>query len=211
MDNSESRSFSAPLSSASGRLVFRRGAANLDLNSSAEIQGLYTADFSEPIPDVKVIGNTVEVTYRHNMSDWLKGWWAKDRTAARVSLTRSIPWQIEFRGGLSHLNADLSALNLQSFAFIGGASNVEVLLPKVNGALPVSITGGASHIKLVHPAEVGVKLHVVGGAAKITLGEQYIGAIGGEIILQTPGYKEASGHIDVSIKGGVSDVAVASA
>jgi hypothetical protein len=211
MDTTESRSFSAPLSSASGRLVFRRGAANLTLNSSGELQGLYTADFSEPIPEVKVVGNNVEVTYRPNMSDWLKGWWAKDRTAAKVTLNRTIPWQIEFKGGLSHLSADLKEMNLQSFAIIGGASNVEVLLPNVSGALPVSITGGASHIKFVHPADVGVKLHIVGGAAKVTLGEQYLGAIGGEIILQTPGYKEASGHIELAIRGGVSDVTIATA
>ncbi|HEY3295183.1 MAG TPA: hypothetical protein VGL38_07075 [bacterium] len=209
MDAAESRSFSAPMSSASGRLVFKRGAANVTVLSETGMDDLYKAEFTEPIPDVKAIGNNVEVTYRVAMSDWLKGWWLKDRTAARIVLNRAIPWQIETKGGVSHLRGDFAEMNIQAISIVGGASDVEMLLPRVTGALPVSITGGASHVKLIHPLDVGVKLHIVGGAAKVTLGEQYLGALAGEIILQTPGYKESAGHIDVTIKGGVSDVNIA--
>jgi hypothetical protein len=145
------------------------------------------------------------------MADWLKGWWKKDHTAAKLVLNRSIPWQIESKGGLSHLRADLTGMDIQTLSIVGGASDVEILLPRVSGVLPVTITGGASHVKLIHPIDVGVKLHIVGGAAKVTLGEQYLGAMGGEIILQTPGYKDSDGHIDVAIKGGVSDVSIVTA
>jgi hypothetical protein len=102
-------------------------------------------------------------------------------------------------------------MTIQTLSIVGGASDVEILLPRVTTVLPVAITGGASHVKLIHPLDVGVKLHIVGGAAKVTLGEQYLGAMGGEIILQTPGYKESGGHIDVTIKGGVSDVSIVTA
>ncbi len=211
MDAAETRSFSSPLSTASGRLVFRRGAANATVTSDAALQELYQAEFTEPIPEIRALGNNVEITYRVAMADWLKGWWLKDRTAARIVLNRSIPWQIEVKGGLSHFRADLTEMSIHALSIIGGASDVEIMLPRVNGALPISITGGASHVRLIHPIDIGAKLHIVGGAAKVTLGEQYLGAIAGEIILQSPGYKETGGHIDISLKGGVSDLAVTNA
>ena len=211
MDTTDTKAFSSPLSSASGRLVFRRGAANVTVRSETGMEELYRAEFTEPIPEVKVIGNNIEITYHIAMSDWLKGWWMKDRHAAKVVLNRSIPWQFESKGGLSHMRADFSDMDLQSLSIVGGASDVEIILPRVTTVLPVTITGGASHVKLIHPPDVGVKLHVVGGAAKVTLGEQYLGALAGEIILQTPGYKESTGHIEVAIKGGVSDVSIATA
>jgi len=211
MDASDTRSFSAPLSGASGRLVFRRGAANVTIVSDAGLSELFKAEFSEPVPEVKTIGNSVEITYRVAMADWLKGWWMKDRHVAKIALNRTVPWQIECKGGLSHFHANLMEMEIQSFSIVGGASEVELMLPHVSGSVPVTITGGASHVKLIHPADVGVKLHIVGGAAKVTLGEQYLGALGGEIILQTPSYKESSARVDISIKGGVSDVNVVSA
>jgi hypothetical protein len=212
MADTETKSFSAPLNSTSGELSFRRGAANVTIQSDDALGELYTAEFTEMIPDVKVVGNSIEVTYRFSsMSDLLKGWWFKDRTSAKITLNRRIAWQIVFKGGLSHLRADLSDMNIQSVAVIGGASDIELTLPKTETALPVTVTGGASHITLIHPADVGVKLHIVGGAAKVELGEQYLGAMGGEIILQTPGYKESAGHIEFNVKGGVSDVHIKSA
>jgi hypothetical protein len=208
----QSQTFTAPLSSTSGRLVFRRGAANLILMSEPGLAELYKAEFSEPVPEIVVVGNNIDVTYRLNMSDWLKGWWFnKDRMAAKFMLNPTIGWQIEFKGGLSHLRADLTGMDIQAISVIGGASDVEFILPQVATVLPVTITGGASHVKLIHPAETGVKLHIVGGAAKVELGEQYLGAMGGEIILQTPGYKDSAGRIDLEVKGGVSDVKVQSA
>ena len=49
--------------------------------------------------------------------------------ARREVLNLAIPWQIEFHGGLSRLDADLSVLELGSFEVTGGASGVAVTSP----------------------------------------------------------------------------------
>src|SRR5829696_4312203 len=171
--------FSAPLGAASsGRLQFVRGAANVVLRVDSSIDDLYRARF-----------------------DWR-------RRTAEVTLNPAIPWQIEFHGGLSRLDADLSALRVGSFEVTGGASGVAVTLPRPSGTVSVRVTGGASDVTIHRPEGVAARIRVGRGVSELAFDEQRFGAIGGETRLQTPGYGGAADRYDVEVAGGASKLSV---
>jgi hypothetical protein len=204
------RDFAAPLAGVTrGRLVFERGAANVTLGVQRALEDLCRAHFEGPMPDVRAQGGTVAIRYRYfSFFDWLRYAVLWDAQAADVTLNGSVPWDIEIRGGASRLGADLRELALRSLEIRGGASRVDVSLPMPEGAVPIRIGGGASHVTLLHPPEVGVRLRVGGGASSLTLDDQHIGAIGGGLRLETPGYAGAAARYDVEVGGGVSHLSV---
>jgi hypothetical protein len=200
----ELKDYSAPLSSIMyGNLQFVRGAANVTLRANSSMGDLYRARFNGLLPGVYAQDGAVTVRYPRTFHpfDWRK-------RAAEVVLNGSIPWQIEFRGGLSGLDADLSVLRLGSFEIIGGASGVAVTLPRPSGTVSVRVSGGASDVTIHRPAGVAARVRVGRGASKLTFDDQHVGAIGGETHLQTPDYEGAADCYDMKVSGGASKLAV---
>jgi hypothetical protein len=200
----EVKDYTAPLGSIMyGHLQFVRGAANVTLRVDSSMGDLYSARFDGPLPEVHAQDGTVTVRYPRTFHpfDWRK-------RAAEVALNGSIPWQIEFRGGLSGLDADLSVLGLGSFEIIGGASRVAVTFPRPSGTVSVRVSGGASDVTIHRPAGVAAQVRVGRGASKLTFDDQHFGAIGGETRLQTPDYEGAADRYDIEVSGGASKLTV---
>jgi hypothetical protein len=203
--NKEKREHAAPLGSAkSARLEFVRGAANVTLHVGSGMEDLYRARFDGPVPDVGAEGGAVIVKYTWTLHpfDWR-------RRGADIALNSQVPWRITVRGGgVSRLDADLGGLRLDSFEVEGGASRVELMLPDPSGAVPIRIDGGASNVSVRRPEGVAARLHVGGGASKLALDGQRLGAIGGETRLESPGYANATDRYEIIITGGANNVAV---
>jgi hypothetical protein len=202
--NKERREHAAPLGSAkSGRLEFVSGAANVTIHVGSGMEDLYRARFDGPVPEVGAEGGAVTVKYTWTLHpfDWR-------RRGADIALNAQVPWRITVRGGVSRLDADLSALRLDSFELEGGASRVELTLPDPSGAVPIRIDGGASNVTVRRPEGVAARLHVGGGASKLALDGQRLGAIGGETRLESQGYTGATDRYEIIITGGANNVAV---
>jgi hypothetical protein len=202
--NKEKRQHTAPLGSAkSARLEFVRGAANVTLHVGSGMEDLYHARFDGPVPDVGAEGGavTVEYTWALHPFDW-RG------RGPDIALNAQVPWRITVRGGVSRLDADLGGLRLDSFNVEGGASRVELTLPDPSGAVPIRIDGGASNVTVLRPEGVVARVDVGGGASKLALDGQRLGAIGGETRLESPGYAGATDRYEIFITGGANNVAV---
>src|SRR5947208_3069578 len=107
MNNVEVRDYSAPLASVTaGRLEFRRGAARVEIEAGPG-DDLYRAQFEGRVPEVRVRGGTISVQYHHAgfATAFL---FHGGRERAHFTLNESVSWELEFRGGLSELMADLS-------------------------------------------------------------------------------------------------------
>jgi hypothetical protein len=168
------------------------------------MEDLYRARFDGPVPDVGAEGGAVIVKYTWTLHpfDWR-------RRGADIALNSQVPWRITVRGGgVSRLDADLGGLRLDSFEVEGGASRVELMLPDPSGAVPIRIDGGASNVSVRRPEGVAARLHVGGGASKLALDGQRLGAIGGETRLESPGYANATDRYEIIITGGANNVAV---
>ena len=186
-----------------GRLQFSRGAANVVLRAGSSMGDLYRTRFDGPPPEVHARNGAVTIRYPRTFHpfDWRK------RTA-EVTLNPAIPWQIEFHGGLSTLDADLSVLELGSFEVTGGASGVAVTLPRPSGTVSVRVSGGASDVSIHRPEGVAARIRVGRGVSKLAFDEQRFGAIGGETRLQTNDYDGATDRYDVEVTGGASKLSI---
>jgi DNA-binding MarR family transcriptional regulator len=196
--------FSAPLGALkSARLRFTSGVSRATLRADARMELLYLARFEGRAPTVKEEGGTVIIQYpRFSLLDWRK-------LAADVTLNGSIPWRLELKGGVSRLEAELSALRLESLELLGGASDVVITLPRPSGTVPIRLTGGASQITFQLPAGVAARLQVKGGVSKLAFESQRLGAVGGHTSLESTDYKSAVDRFDIEVTGGASNLTIA--
>lgn len=202
--NDARNDFVAPLGAATtGRLEFVRGAYNLTIHPDASTADLYCASFEGTAPDVRVEDGTVRVEYSRtwNPLDWR-------RHSADIALNAAVPWGVEVRGGASEIKADLSGLRLESFEIDGGAHNVELTLPEPSGSVSIRIEGGANILSVRRPGGVATRVHVENGASKLALDNQRLGAVGGEVSLESHDYAGATNRYEVVVTGGANNVSV---
>jgi hypothetical protein len=169
-----------------GWLEFVRGASNVSIAADPSLTDLYGAQFGGPIPAVSRVGSDVLIEYPRFM---LFGW---TRARARIALNPVVPWRIDLLG----------------FELVGGISQAELWLPQPHGTVFIHVSGGVSHLRVHRPARVAARIQIGGGASKLGLDRQYLGAIGGPIELETPDYATAVDRYELDIRGGASRVTV---
>jgi len=189
----------APLGSVDvAHLVFTRGAAHLTIRVDGSMEDLYRARFEGKVPDVRVDGGTVVVTYRMSIRP----------TRGEIILSGRVPWVIEGAFGMSDVLADLEHLDLRSLEISGGASAVEVRLPRPKEPTRVRIGGGASNVELIRPAGVPVRVLVGSGVSNLAIDDFRVGSAGGKTDWRSPDYDQVEGRYDVEIGVGASKVAI---
>jgi len=189
----------APLGSVDvAHLVFTRGAAHLTIRVDGSMEDLYRARFEGKVPDVRVDGGTVAVTYRMSIRP----------TRGEIILSGRVPWVIEGAFGMSDVVADLEDLDLRSLEISGGASGIEVRLPRPKEPTRVRIGGGASNVELIRPAGVPVRVLIGSGVSDLAIDDFRVGAAGGKTDWRTPDYDQVEGRYNVEIGAGASEVTI---
>ena len=200
--------FAAPLGSLrSGHLLFVSSASNLTIHADPSMEDLYRARFEAQVPIVRVKGGKVSIVYARSprfgqLDSWLE-------RPAEVTLNASVTWHIESRGSTSRLTANLCRLRLGSIKLACGASRTEIMLPRPSSTVSVHILGGASNVTIHRPEGVAARAHVVGGATNLTFDEKHLGAIGGDVNLQSPDYDDAANRYDIEVTGGANNLTIA--
>lgn len=202
---------SAPLDSAtSGRFVFTAGATRVTLRDEPALAKLYRARFVHGAPGVHL---EQEAAGQHKVTIhyWHRS--LADRPAigceplAAITLNGSIPWEIEFHGGVSHLHADLREVPLRSLD-LSDSSGVRVDLPQPTGKVYLSVNGSASDVTILRPVQSALRVQIGGSASQVQIDDQYVGAVANGLHWQTPGYEAAPDRYDIRFAGGVSNVAI---
>jgi hypothetical protein len=83
-----------------------------------------------------------------------------------------------------------------------------VRLPRPAGIVPVTVHGGASHLRIHRPAGVPVRLHVGHGVADLRFDQQQWGAVGGELRLATPEDTQAADRYEIEIGSGAAHLEI---
>ncbi len=143
---------------------------------------------------------------RHSIRSWAKELIEGEETAAMIELSGVVPWRIEVDGGVSRLSADLNDLQLAALRVGGGASRVELMLPRPEGVVSVRIGGGASHLTIHRPQGAAARLRVQDGASRLALDEPRSAAIGGEVRWQSSDFAAATDRYEIEVAGGASDL-----
>jgi hypothetical protein len=162
-----------------------------------------------PPPELRVVGAEVRLSWpTRSLTDWLCAVFADHPGGLEVVLHPAVAWELVLRGGLSTLEAELSAGTVTRIDVSGGCSDVEIELPKPLQTVPIRISGGASQLRLRRPADVGVSVAVSGGIASLRLDDRTFEAIGGSARLETAGHDRESPGYDVVVSGGAANVEV---
>jgi hypothetical protein len=132
----------------------------------------------------------------------------RDERANELLLNRSIPWEVEIRGGASNLAADFGELKLGSLEIKGGANQVELTLPPPSGTIPLRLLGGAEGLTICRPKGVAARVRVSRGVSGLVFDEQTHDTVGGETSLQSPDYDDAADRYDIEVSGGVSGLTI---
>ena len=199
--------FAAPLGPLSyGHLLFVSGASNVTIRADPSMEDLYRARFEGQAPFVKVQGGTVSIVYARFPRFGQRDFWLE--RPAEVALNASITWHIEVRGNISRLTADLREVRLGSINLAGGASRIEIMLPRPSGTVSVRIFGGASNVTIYRPEGVAARIHAGGGATNLSFDEEHFGAIGGDVNLRGPDYGDATNRYDIEVMGGANNLTI---
>jgi DNA-binding MarR family transcriptional regulator len=185
-----------------GHLRFPAGATRLDLRGE-EMKDLYRARFEGRRP-VVTQGASGEFTIQYKGFSWFLA----RNVAAQVSLTTAVPWSIEIRRGVTHLNADLRQLRLTSVDITGGVTESELFLPAPRGTATLRVSGGASRLVVRRPRGTAAQIAIRGGASNLVFDAQRLGAVGGATRLTTPGWDAANDRWAIELTGGSSDFSV---
>ena len=199
--------FSAPLGTVkSSRLVFASEASGLHLTSDPTMSYLYQAYFRRTVPRIWLRENIVTVEYgRAPRVDKMAG---HNNPLAEISMNGLIPWEIEFRHGVSFLNAELATVQLSALDILGGANQIRLLLSKPSDTTFIYISGGIRQGVIQIPPDTACRVLIRGGATHMRFEDQRIEADGGETNLETPNFEDTTQRYDICIAGGVSGFSI---
>lgn len=202
-----SAEFSAPLGAArSGRLICTSGASNLTLRGDPDLGSLlYRGRFARHLPSVRVQEGVITVQYR---TVPLVGWlgYARQEPVADISLNPALPWELEFRGGVSALDADLRGLRLVALD-LSSTSAAQIYLPAPDAVAYIQLAGSASDLTFYRPAGVAVRFDLDHSASHLVLDGRRFGTVSGGMHWQSQD-DPASPRYEIRITGSVSNLVI---
>jgi len=126
-----------------------------------------------------------------------------------VTLNAAVLWDLRVAGGAELSTIDLSAGRVGGVDLTGGASRINLTLPKPDGTLSVRMSGGVSLFDVRTTGQVPVRVRVGSGAGQVTLdGLLHSGVAAGQTF--TPDrWGETVDRVDVDASAGMSAMTVA--
>src|SRR5688572_2860958 len=161
-----------------------------------------------PRPRIRLAAGEIALTWRVSFGDWLRDVFTAGVDDLAIVLHPAVEWTVAIRGGLSHVECDLSAGTVAQMDVAGGCSHVRFDLPLPTAIVPIRIAGGASRVGLRRPAEAGVTVGVAGGISMLQLDDRGFDAIGGAARLDAGNVGGGTPHYELSVSGGASDLAI---
>lgn len=202
-------SLSAPRKSTGRiRLEVKSGISNFVIGADPSISDLFQARFIGLLPKVSISKDIVNINYRLSLSEWFAHTLLSKKQIADMHLNVSVPWDINLCGGVVNMRAELTSVKLQSLLVSGGISQTDILLPHPFGTVPIQILGGVNRLNLELPDGVKARLTVNNGANNLSFGRQFFGALGGNVVLETPGYEDTTNKYEIFVFSGVDQMTV---
>jgi hypothetical protein len=190
------------------QLIFRGGIADMHLKANPAQAELLVGRFDGPVPHLRQEGGRVELRHPHAWLGWLYYGLFTAHTGSHLTLSPEKSWEVSIRGGMSTVDADFRGLSLHGLEVRGGISNARFTLPQPEGEVCIQIKGGVHRLVLLRPESVPVEVRVRGGASRLELDAQRLGAVGGPVALRSPGFETATHRYVVEVSGGASHLSM---
>ena len=205
--SSEKSEFAVQLGTVTGgRLVFMSATARVVILADPLKDELARASFEHILPRLRVEEGAITIQYPDLLSHSLLV--NSHRPLGQIALNSSIPWEIEFRGCISNLYADLGKLVLRSLDLLGDVSHMKLLLPKPAETSFIYIPEGINHSLIRIPPKVGIRVQICGRPRHLLFDEQPIDTMGGDLQIENSDFKSANSRYDIYIAGGANHLII---
>ncbi len=205
----DTREVSAPLGSASaGHLSVEGGAYRVALHAGPTGDRLYRATVTSAGGRPATVENATGSLRVAFPSDGGFLFGGRSRRALDITLSDRVPWTISLSGGAISVSGDAGGGQVAGVEVSGGASSVDLRLPRPHGTVLVTVGGGASRLTLRRPSGTEVRATVRGGASSVEVDGHRVASVSGDAGYTTSGWSAAGDRFDVTVEGGASTVTV---
>jgi hypothetical protein len=200
---------SAPLGQAkSGTLIIDALAAHFTIRGNDLGSDLFQTRYERSFPSVWVDGNTVTARVNYFSLGALREWLGQqqgDHPRAEYILNTALPWQLELRSHMTHLEANLHGLRLAALDGDGNMNHIVLTLDRPTGQVPIHYNGNASSLEIRCPAQCPLRVEVHGNTNAANIAGRKFAS---KSVWQTPDFDTSPGRYAVVFTGEASSLNV---
>ena len=176
------------------------GAGKVSLHAAdlgGDLYRISTPQGGPAVPRVEEQGGRVQLRLGHQAD------------AVDIALSTRVRWDLRVAGGADSSTIDLTGARVGGVDLTGGATRINLTLPRPDGTLTVLMSGGVNLFDVRSAGGVPVRVRVGSGAARVTLdGEQHQGVAAGSLFTPLL-WAEAVNRVDVDATAGMATLTVA--
>ena len=188
-----------------------RTEANLIVTSGFNVVAVSVADIGDDLfhatspgsatgPTASVVRDVVAITAGANPGGGTSG--------LDVRLSPRVAWRVMLDGGSNVAIVDLTGARVRGVDVTKGVSTIDMTLPAATGTTPITMSGGASTMRLHLRGAAPVRTTMTGGAGTVTIdGAVHSGVAGGTAFV-SPGWDSAPDRYVIDCAAGVSELVV---
>ena len=125
-----------------------------------------------------------------------------------VAVNEKVGWALQTLGGAREIRIDMTGGNPSEIHLAGGASLIDMALPRPSTPLPVIMAGGVDQFRVRLPSGTPVRVTAASGAGTVTLdGQVHQGVAGGQSFTAN-GWQNSGPGVDVRAQAGAGVVQV---
>ncbi|MFI5935876.1 hypothetical protein [Actinoplanes sp. NPDC051494] len=123
-----------------------------------------------------------------------------------VLLNQDVRWRITMTGGVKRGTFDLSGGPIDGVDLAGGATRIDLTLPRPDGTLPIRMSGGVNQFEVRADSGVPVRLRTRRGAGQVTFEGRTDDGVAKEASFLSPGWQKSTDRIDVDAVAGIGSL-----
>lgn len=124
----------------------------------------------------------------------------------KILLNGAVRWDIRLPAGAGEQHLDLTAGRLSRLELGAGTGLVSLRLPPPRGTVPIMVAGGVGEVALATPPGTPLRLHLRGGAHRLSLPWATQTRAPAGALLATPGWPESANRYTVTVAAEVGTV-----
>ena len=129
----------------------------------------------------------------------------------QVLLNAELRWSLRVSASVSTGVFDMRNSELAAARFAGDAAGIDLRTPRVDGTLPIRITGGINQFRVRTTGAPPARVRIDDGAGKVELDGRTTDGVAPDTSITGRGFGDAEDRIDIDVAGGIGAVTVAPA
>lgn len=208
--NSETLTISEdiPLNVTKANIKIDTGASELDISDSTNklIEGTIVS-FGSPSMEKNIVGDTANIELNQAKNGPIGFFLGNRDNNMNLKLNNTTAYQLKVNSGATKYNLDLSKVKITNLDLNCGASNGEVSFGSTVPLVQVSVSSGASSLKIKIPTGSGIRIENKSGLSGTNFDNAGIKSKGNNIY-ETDNYDNAANKVSINFSSGASSLEI---